>query len=130
MSFKELFVSTVHSQTLLSNSQKFQYLKGLLFDEPASFIKHIPLSNDSYEEARGKLMDRYDKKKQIVYALIKTFLDQKSVSQANITNLRNSVDTSDEVLRGLKALGKEATSGDPWLIQLLLQKLDPETRGL
>ncbi|GBM89948.1 hypothetical protein AVEN_88668-1 [Araneus ventricosus] len=130
MNFKDLFVSTVQSQTSLSNSQKFQYLKALLSDEPASLIKHIPLSNDSYEEAWGKLMDRYDKKKQIVHALIKTVLDQKSISQANTTNLRNLVCAVDEVLRGLKALGKEAISRDAWLIQLLLQKLDPETRRL
>ncbi|GFT31179.1 uncharacterized protein TNCV_3645741 [Trichonephila clavipes] len=57
----------------------------------------------------GGLIDRYDKKKQIVYALIKTFLDQKGISQVNMTNLRNLVDTSDEELRGLKALGTEAT---------------------
>ncbi|KAF8791491.1 hypothetical protein HNY73_006347 [Argiope bruennichi] len=130
MNFKDLFVSTVHSQLSLSNSQKFQYLKGLLSDEPASLIKHIPLSNDSYEEAWGKLMDRYDKKKKIINALIKTFLEQKGISQANSTNLRNIVDTSDEVLRGLKSLGEEASSRDPWLIHLLLQKLDPETRRL
>ncbi|GBN51506.1 hypothetical protein AVEN_246686-1, partial [Araneus ventricosus] len=63
MNFKDLFVSTVQSETSLGNSQKFQYLKALLSDEPVSLIKHIPLSNDSYEESWGKLMDRYDKKK-------------------------------------------------------------------
>ncbi|GFT03175.1 uncharacterized protein NPIL_305551 [Nephila pilipes] len=130
MNLKDLFVSTVHSQISLSNGQKFQYLKGLLSDETASLIKHIPLSNDSCEEAWEKLMDRYDKKKKIIHALIKTFLDQKSISQANLANLRNIIDTSDEVLSSLKALGKEATSRDPWLIQLLLQKLDPKMRRL
>ncbi|GBM63063.1 Fatty acyl-CoA reductase wat [Araneus ventricosus] len=74
MNFQDLFVSTVHSQISLSNSQKIQYLKGLLSDKPASLIKYIPLSNDSYEEAWEKLIDRYDKKKQIVHSLIKTFL--------------------------------------------------------
>ncbi|KAF8778248.1 hypothetical protein HNY73_014988 [Argiope bruennichi] len=130
MNFKDLFVSTVHSQLSLSNSQKFQYLKGLLSDEPASLIKHIPLSNDSYEEAWGKLMDRYDKKKKIINALIKTFLEQKGISQANSTNLRNIVDTSDEVLRGLKSLGEEASSRDPWLIAFVIAKIRSETRRL
>ncbi|GFT17069.1 uncharacterized protein NPIL_528921 [Nephila pilipes] len=82
------------------------------------------------KKQRGELMDRYDKKKQIIHALIKTFLDQKSISQANLTNLRIIVDTSDEVLRGLKALENEAKSRDPWLVQLLLQKLDPQKRRL
>ncbi|GFT39880.1 DUF5641 domain-containing protein [Trichonephila clavipes] len=78
----------------------------------------------------GKLIDRYDKKKENLYALIKTFLDQKDISQVNMTNLRNLVDTSDEVLRGLNALGTEATNKDPWLIQILMQKLDTETKRL
>ncbi|KAF8795492.1 hypothetical protein HNY73_003336 [Argiope bruennichi] len=73
-------------------------------------------------------MGRYDKEKKIIHALIKTFLGQKCISQANSTNLRNIVDTSDEVFRGLKSLGEEASGRDPWLIHLLLQKLDPETR--
>ncbi|GFQ85073.1 DUF1758 domain-containing protein [Trichonephila clavata] len=46
-----------------------------------------------------------------------------------MTNLRHLVDTSDEVLRGLKALGTEANR-DPWLIQILMQKLDAETKRL
>ncbi|GFV76660.1 uncharacterized protein TNCV_4728801 [Trichonephila clavipes] len=40
------------------------------------------------------------------------------------------VDTSDKVLRGLKAFGTEATNRDPWLIQILRQKLDTETKRL
>ncbi|GFY59305.1 uncharacterized protein TNIN_315061 [Trichonephila inaurata madagascariensis] len=41
-----------------------------------------------------------------------------------MTNLRNLVDTSEEVLRGLKALGTEATNRDP----CLMQKLGTETK--
>ncbi|GFX91336.1 DUF1758 domain-containing protein [Trichonephila clavipes] len=66
----------------------------------------MPISNDSYEEAWQKLLDRYDNKKQIVQSLIKTFLDQKPISEANCFNLRKLLDTSDECLRGLNALGQ------------------------
>ncbi|GFQ72210.1 uncharacterized protein TNCT_380561, partial [Trichonephila clavata] len=130
INFKDLFVSTVHSQISLPNIEKFQYLKGLLTNEPASLIKHIPLSNDSYEEARQKLLDRYDNKKQIVQSLIKIFLDQKPIFEANSLNLRKLLDTSDECLRGLNALGEQASSKDCWLIYLLLQKIDPESKRL
>ncbi|GFW34555.1 DUF1758 domain-containing protein [Trichonephila clavipes] len=58
INFKDLFVTAVHSQTSVDNIQKFQYLKDLFSDEPASLIKHIPLSNESYEEVWGKLVDR------------------------------------------------------------------------
>ncbi|GFV52854.1 DUF1758 domain-containing protein [Trichonephila clavipes] len=69
-------------------------------------------------------------KKQIVQSLIKTFLDQKPISEANCFNLRKLLDTSDECLRGLNALGEQASSKDCWLIYLLLQKIDPESRRL
>ncbi|GFY28589.1 uncharacterized protein TNCV_4150201 [Trichonephila clavipes] len=120
----------VRNQVSISNVEKFQYLKGLLTNEPASLIKHVPISNDSYEEAWQKLLDRHDNKKQIVQSLIKTFLDQKPISEANCFNLRKLLDTSDECLRGLNALGEQASSKDCWLIYLLLQKIDPESRRL
>ena len=44
-------------------------------------------------------------------------------------NLKGLVDTSEEVT-GLKALRKQATSRDPWLIHLFLRKLDSETKRL
>ncbi|GFW55248.1 uncharacterized protein TNCV_116341 [Trichonephila clavipes] len=90
----------------------------------------MPISNDSYEEAWQKLSDRYDNKKQNVQSLIKTFLDQKPISEANCFNLHKLLDTNDECLRGLNALGEQASSKDCWLIYLLLQKIDPESRRL
>ncbi|GFU48063.1 DUF1758 domain-containing protein [Trichonephila clavipes] len=57
-------------------------------------------------------------------------LDQKPISEANCFNLRKLLDTSDECLRGLNALGEQASSKDCWLIYLLLQKIDPESRRL
>ncbi|GFQ88899.1 uncharacterized protein TNCT_688581 [Trichonephila clavata] len=130
MNFKDLFVSTVHSQVSISNIEKLKYLKGLLINEPASLIKHISLSNNSYEEAWQKLLDRYDNKKQIVQSLINTFLDQKPIFEANSFNLSKLLDTSDECLRGLNALGDQASRRDCWLIYLLLQKIHPESRCL
>ncbi|GFV85204.1 DUF1758 domain-containing protein [Trichonephila clavipes] len=78
------------------------------------------------------MLDRYDNKKPIVQSLIKAFLDQKPISEANCFNLRKLLDTSDECLRGLSALGEQASSKDCWLIYLLLQKkkFDPESRRL
>ncbi|GFX79897.1 uncharacterized protein TNCV_557961 [Trichonephila clavipes] len=74
-SFKDLYVSLVNDNMCLSNIQKFQYLRGLLLSEPANIIKHIPITETAYNEAWGKLLARYDKKKQIIFSLIKTFMD-------------------------------------------------------
>ena len=126
MSFKDLYISLVHNNESLSNVQKFQYLKGLLTDEPASIIKHIPISENSYVEAWEKLLSRYDKKKQIATSLIKTFIDQSYVINANANNLRKIADTSDEIIRGLKFNDLKANERDIWLIYILLEKVDNE----
>ncbi|XP_054717285.1 uncharacterized protein LOC129226681 [Uloborus diversus] len=101
---------------------------GLLCFEPASIIKHIPISETGYTEAWDKLLARYDNKKQIISSLIKTFMDQPDIVNANCANLRNLTDTSDEVIRGLKSIDSKADSRDIWLIYILLQKLDSKTR--
>lgn len=130
LNFKDLYVATVHNNQSLAEVQKFQYLVGLLAGEAASLIKHIPISDATYEEAWSKLNNRYDNKRQIVTSLIKTFLEQPVITYSSFSKLRQLADTSDEVVRGLKALGEEASSRDVWLIYLLTQKLDSETKGL
>ena len=48
-----------------------------------------------------------------------------------MNNLVGLVDTTDEVIWGSNALGKEATISDPWLIHLsLLRKLDSDKKRL
>ncbi|XP_054713576.1 uncharacterized protein LOC129223037 [Uloborus diversus] len=97
LNFKDLYVSTVHGNESLSKVQKFQYLKGLL-EEPAAIIKHIPVCENGYDEAWQKLLNRYDKKKQIVNSLLKTFIEQPNIIKVNGCNLRQLADTSDEFL--------------------------------
>ncbi|GFQ75004.1 uncharacterized protein TNCT_683171 [Trichonephila clavata] len=115
-SFKDLYVSLVHDNMCLSNFQKFQYLRGLLLSEPANRIKHIPITETAYNGAWEKLLARYDKKKQIIFSLIKRFMEQPSFNDINTSNLRNIADTSDEVIRGLKSIDTKAESRDVWLI--------------
>ncbi|KAG8173076.1 hypothetical protein JTE90_026113 [Oedothorax gibbosus] len=52
------------------------------------------------------------------------------MNQASEKQLRKISDTADEVIRGLKGLGTEASSRDPWLIYINLDKLDSETKQL
>ncbi|GFY52485.1 uncharacterized protein TNIN_85981 [Trichonephila inaurata madagascariensis] len=115
-SSKGLYVSLVHDNMCLSNIQKFQYLRGLLLSEPANQFMHIPITETAYNEAWEKLLARYDKKKQINFSLIKTFMEQPSFNDTNSSNLRNIADTSNEVIRGLKSIDTKAESRDVWLI--------------
>ncbi|XP_053699438.1 uncharacterized protein LOC128746414 [Sabethes cyaneus] len=63
-----------------------------------------------------------------VFALIREFLEQPSASNTN--GLKELVNVADDVIRQLKALGNEYGTRDPWLIHLLLDKVDKDTRSL
>lgn len=59
--------------------------------------------------------------------MTKLFLEQKSVLFPNRKNVNNLLNTSDELIRGLKPIGGEATNRGSWLIYLLLQTFAPES---
>ncbi|XP_075162693.1 uncharacterized protein LOC142235322 [Haematobia irritans] len=124
-SFFDLFNSCIHNNQSLTAAQKFQYLKGLLKDDPAALIRHLQVSEQSYEEALQKLKERYDKPSLVVDSLIETFM---SIPKAeNSQTLRNVSNIADEVIRGLRSQGTDAEKRDPWLIYLLCKKVDRET---
>ncbi|XP_055902810.1 uncharacterized protein LOC129938987 [Eupeodes corollae] len=125
--FWDIFDTTVHKNERLSKVQKFQYLKGLLKGEPEEMIKHLAVTETNYEEALGKLKERYDKPSQVIESLVKTFFDIKRIDSSNATLLRSVVNTFDQVIRGLRALGPRAERRDPWLIALILKKVDSDT---
>lgn len=79
-----------------------------------------------FREASEKLLVCYNKK-QIVSSLIKTFMNQPNINKPNAYSLCNITDISDEVIWELK-LDEKATSRDPWLIYILLQNVNLETR--
>ncbi|XP_058840578.1 uncharacterized protein LOC131696067 [Topomyia yanbarensis] len=127
-SFKDLFVSTIHSRTDLNDSLKMQYLLSYLDGEAKKMVSSFPISDANYKEAWETLEAHYNKKKYTVFGLVREFIDQPSTSTA--LGLKKLVATSDDVIRQLKALGNEFESRDPWLIHLLLEKVDKETRSL
>lgn len=121
-SFFDLFSSSIHNNNNLSAAQKFQYLKGLLKEDPANLIRHLQVSDQNYEEALNKLKERYDKPSLVVDSLIETFLKIPKADESQ--ELRKLANVADEVIRGLRAQGPDAEKRDPWLIHLLCKKLD------
>ncbi|KAI8119872.1 hypothetical protein CVS40_8789 [Lucilia cuprina] len=116
---------SIHNNNSLAAAQKFQYLKGLLKDEPANLIRHLQVTDQSYEEALMKLQERYDKPSLVVDSFIETFLYIPKAD--NTASLRHLSNVADEVVRGLRAQGADAEKRDPWLIHILSKKIDRES---
>ncbi|XP_055923102.1 uncharacterized protein LOC129953729 [Eupeodes corollae] len=125
-SFRDFFLGSVDTRKNLSPTHKFHYLKSYLRGDAANLIKHIAISDTNYPEAWDRLEKRYDRCQLIVQSFIQTFLSLPSASVSNVQTLRKISDGADEVVRGLSALNKSGR--DPWLIYLLLNKLDSDSK--
>ncbi|XP_058449300.1 uncharacterized protein LOC131429265 [Malaya genurostris] len=127
-SFYDLFDSAVHKNQSLQNSQKLYFLKTNLSGEAGSLISHLRIEDANYAPALAKLKERYDKPLEIAAQHIQRFLGQPTMSSASAVSLRALHDVSDEVVRALRAMNCE--SRDIWLLYILVEKLDPDTKQL
>ncbi|XP_070071112.1 uncharacterized protein [Drosophila takahashii] len=124
--FCDLFLGSVDRRENLTSCQKFHYLKSYLDGDALNLVKHIAVTEENYAEAWDKLVHRYDKKALITRSFIAGFLSLPNVAASGVAALRKLADTADESIRGLHALGCDQR--DPWLIHILLGKLDMDTR--
>lgn len=122
-SFKDLFKSSVDRKNL-TGALKLQLLISHLEGEAKSLVSSYAITDVNYKRVWDTLIEHYDKPKFAVSALVQEFCDQPVIKVPNLTNLRKLVSTSDEVLRQLQAMGENYQSRDPWLIHLILKKLD------
>lgn len=128
--FFDVFSAAIGDKEDIPDAQKFQYLKSCLQGQARSCIQHLNVTETNYREAMQLLIKKYDRKKFTIAEYIHTFVNQPSISRANANNVRNLLDVSEETIRGLHALGTQARERDPWLIYILVGKLDSESRSL
>ena len=126
LGFWDLFKTAVDTNSSYSDSQKLWYLKASLTGEAANLIKNFNTEDANYDIAKNILEKRYLNKNRIAREHMRRFLSQPSISSPTAENLKYIHDTSNEVIRGLKIL--EMESRDAWLIHIILEKLDTETR--
>lgn len=132
ITFHDLFSSSVHKNTKLSKSQKFQLLKSNLIadGEAHKIVSHLNISDVNYDDAWAKLNERYNKPKFLIASYIQTFLDQPKVTSVTAAHIRNFANTCDEVRKGLNSLGPEANERDAFVVYIMLSKIDTETKRL
>lgn len=128
--FYNNFKASIHDNQSISTVHKFSLLRSHLKDEARDLINHLIVTDENYSIAWDKLCKRYHKPKKIALSYINRFIKMESISTISSKNLRKITDLADEQLRGLDALGNDYKSRDPWLVAMLLSKVDNETRRL
>lgn len=129
ISFKDIFIESVHNNPLLSQTQKMQHLKSKVKGEAERLIQHLAISADNYTASWDILTHRYDNIRLLFTSYINTLLGQPIIQQANAQNIKKLHDVSTECLNGLSNIGIDTTTWDPIIVHLLSQKLDSMTYG-
>ncbi|XP_055850361.1 uncharacterized protein LOC129914934 [Episyrphus balteatus] len=125
-SIADHFIGSIDSNSDISQTQKFHYLKSFLRGEPANLIRDIKVSDINYLDAWDKLEKRYDRPNFMIQSHIQSLLSIPNINANNVQSLRKLTDAADETIRGLDSLG--APWRDPWVIYLLSLKLDHDTK--
>ncbi|XP_055711455.1 uncharacterized protein LOC129806708 [Phlebotomus papatasi] len=126
MTFKNLFISSVDKNIRLSKSQKMQYLRNSTSGEALGLFGSLPITDENYTIAWGRLEKRYNNKMIIISAFMDKFLNQPTITKSDVTALRKLQSTTSQALEAVDALG--VSSRDPWLIHLALKHLDHQTQ--
>lgn len=119
-SFSDLFVTSIHRNTELSNAQKLQYLKASLIDDASKILRTTKVTDDNYEPAWKMLEERYNNTGALVQAQIHALLNQQKAT--NISGIKSLHDTTLDCLQSLENLGIKTENWDTILVYLLHER--------
>ncbi len=127
--FSDLFTASFHNNSSLSGSQKLQYLQASLTGDAASTVKSFSITDVNYAEAWSLLEKQYDNKREIITSHLKRFLYQPSLKHESASSLQEMLNTTQHCIRSLKGLGRETDKWDDFLVVILVEKFDADTKA-
>ena len=126
-SFWDSFDSTIHSNSTLSEVQKFNYLKLLLEGEASNTIAGFALTHTNYIKAVDLLHERFGQTNRIIQSYMQVLLDM-PIPRNTLANLHNFYDRIESFVRGSEALGQNQETYGSLLVPVILNKLPSEMR--
>ncbi|GFU64560.1 uncharacterized protein TNCV_304991 [Trichonephila clavipes] len=127
ISFRDLFLASVGNNSILSDSQKLQYLKLSVKAEAATLLQSVQITNDNYKKAWNALTERYENEAEIINAALNKLISQPILKQESASGLRKLIDTTQQCIDTLQTLRQPVEYWDTLIIFLLRGKLDSET---
>lgn len=128
-SWKEVFLVLVHNSTTIPAIMKFHQLRSHLRGPALETISGYQLTASNYLPAWEDLKNRFDRKDNIIHHYIKKFIEVPILSSHSpYQKIFTIVNGTRQMLRALPGLDVNVTHWDPFILFILLSKLDDETR--
>ena len=129
LSFRDLFLSSVHNNDALSDGQKLQYLKSTLHGDAGRLIKSFAITNNNYSQAWKHLNNRYNRSRDLINNHIDRLINQPNIQQATTKSILDLVDRTNECVLTLEALEQKIEGfADKIIVFILQEKLDNDTK--
>ncbi|XP_041984082.1 uncharacterized protein LOC121736763 [Aricia agestis] len=129
-SFRNLFETLIHKNPNLHNIEKLYYLKSHITGEAEQLLRHVPITEASYEDCWKLLRKRYSNKRFIANHTLNRLFGQKNLTSEESCGIKGILDTTNECLSALSNLEIDISTWDLLIIYLVTQKLDGESRKL
>ena len=128
-SFIDNFKSAIDSNTILTNVDKFVYLKNLLQGKVAYAIQGLPITDEIYNVALDILSSRFGNKQTIISSHMENLMKLPTVVNiTDIKKIRVILDQLEMNIRGLEALGISSYSYGELLLAIVMKKIPKEMR--
>lgn len=125
LSFRDVFVSVIHSSTRLTNLEKFYYLHGSIKEGSAyRLIESIPVTNDNYLIAWDKLFNHYNNEFAIQQHHIRCIYEIKKPVENSCVALTAFVETIEKNLQALQALQVDHSTWSLFMNHHVIERLD------
>ncbi|XP_054717382.1 uncharacterized protein LOC129226778 [Uloborus diversus] len=125
--FKVQFTNLIINNDHLNDTQKLYYLRASLNTE----AKQLESADDSFHSLFTALTERFENHRLMVDTHIAAIINYEKIQHESAKELRKFVDCIHKNIRALKVLNYEQNDlSDAFLINILLQKVDRETRKL
>lgn len=126
--FRDSFTSLIHDNNVLSNVQKFHYLRLSLQGIAAETLRSLEISDANYNVAWNLLQERFENKQLLVNNHIKSLFNLPMLTKESYSGLRLLLDGMQTHINALEALKMPTTHWDVLIIYLISSKFDGVTR--
>ncbi|XP_055613091.1 uncharacterized protein LOC129759623 [Uranotaenia lowii] len=128
LSFRDLYLSLIHTKADLPEVEKFHYLKGCLTGEARALIDPLALTRVNYPVAWDILMARYNDSKVLKRRQIGNLFKLPKVTKESAVDIQTLLEGFERVVQTLDQLVKPEEYKDLLLLEMLCSRLDPTTR--
>ncbi|XP_043064092.1 uncharacterized protein LOC122320081 [Drosophila ficusphila] len=124
-----MFSTIIDKDPSLSNIEKLQNLRSCLKDAALDTNKSLEISDSNYRIAVDVLNNRFNNKRIVFQAHVAQIFGLKTIEAGSVGKLRELSDRLISHMRALQALGDQEQIANCFIVQALVQKLDPPTQA-